>query len=162
MISLIVAYSKNFVIGKDGQIPWHIPEDLLHFKETTGTYPVIMGRKTWDSIPEKFRPLPGRINIAITREPKDELFFDPKQPVWRNSLSAALSFANMVSPHAFIIGGADIYRQALNANAVQRVIASELNEAYDGDTFFPDLKQLGWTGTVNKEFEKFKVVEYTK
>lgn len=162
MINIIVAYAQNFAIGKDGKIPWHLPEDMQHFKEVTAHYPVVMGRKTWDSIPDKFRPLPGRMNIVITREPRQALFFDPKQPHWANSLKAALKLADFESREIFIIGGAEIYKQALDSNVVQRVIASEIKEPYEGDVFFPDLKQMGWGGTVTKEFEKFNVVEYVK
>ena len=68
-IALIYARAANGVIGKDGTMPWHLPEDLAHFKRLTLGCPVIMGRKTWDSLPERFRPLPGRINIVITRQP---------------------------------------------------------------------------------------------
>lgn len=162
MTTIIVAYAQNFVIGKEGKIPWHLPEDMQHFKEITAHYPVVMGRKTWDSIPDKFRPLPGRMNIVITREPKQELFFDPKQPHWTTSLEAALRLARFESREVFIIGGAEIYKQAIDADQVQRVIASEIRESYEGDVFFPDLRQMGWVGAVTKEFDKFKVVEYTK
>jgi dihydrofolate reductase len=155
MITIIVAYSKNFVIGKDGQIPWHIPEDLKHFKKITGNSPLIMGRVTWESLPVK--PLPNRLNVVVSRKL-------PSLGRVVNSLEHAITFCDLMDGRRnyFIIGGGRIYREALKQNLVDKVIASEVKASYDGDTFFPDLYKLGWKSNLLEEHELFNVVEYTK
>ena len=124
MITLVLAMANNGVIGKDGAIPWRIPEDLKRFKQLTLGKPVIMGRKTWDSLPRK--PLPGRDNIVVTR-----------QPQWRAdgaipaaSLEEGLAKAGDVS----VIGGGEIYREAL-ARA-DRIELTEIHGDFDGDAHF--------------------------
>jgi dihydrofolate reductase len=162
VVNIIVAYDKNRAIGKDGQLLWHLTEDMAHFKEVTGTSPVIMGRKTWDSLPARFKPLPRRLNIVVSRTKHDAVFYSPSEPYWVTSLKSALRLVdNMQSgSDVFIIGGGEIYREALNEGVVDRVIASEVRGNYEGDTFFPEL--LGWKGEVKKEFKDFVVVEYLK
>lgn len=131
-INLIYARAANGVIGKDGQMPWHLPEDLAHFKQLTSGCPVIMGRKTWDSLPERFRPLPGRLNIVITRKENWS-----KNGVQRaSSLREALQICESESV-VWVIGGAQIYAQALPlAHAVE---VTEIEGDYDGDAFAPEL-----------------------
>lgn len=160
MINIIVAYDVNRVIGKDGQLPWHFSEDMAHFKKTTGTSPVIMGRKTWDSLPVK--PLPRRMNVAISRTKQQSVFYSSLDPFWAVSLEAAIRLVSYMEPDSdiFIIGGGEIYREALAKGLVDRVIASEVKGGYEGDTFFPEL--LGWKSEIKENFEKFTVVEYTK
>lgn len=155
MISIIVAYSKNFIIGKDGQIPWKISEDMKHFKKVTGNSPIILGRVTWDNLPKK--PLPNRLNVVISRQ-------TPFIGTMVNSLEHAITFCDLMdgSRNYFIIGGGQIYQEALEKNLVDRVIASEIKASYDGDTFFPDLYKLGWKSKLLQEYELFNVVEYTK
>lgn len=106
-LSMIVAYGDDNVIGVDGKVPWRCPEDMKFFKETTMGHAVIMGRKTWDSIPVKFRPLPGRMNIVLTRGAVDQIGTNAAA-----SLEAALDMAYKCDVRPFIIGGAEVYRQA--------------------------------------------------
>ena len=131
-IALIYARAANGTIGKGGTMPWHLPEDLAHFKRLTSGCPVIMGRKTWDSLPARFRPLPGRRNIVITRQ--DNWSQNGVQRA--SSLPEALQ---MCEPAAtvWVMGGAQIYAQALPLAA--RVEVTEIAQDFDGDTFAPAL-----------------------
>jgi dihydrofolate reductase len=129
---LIYARAANGVIGKCGVLPWHLPEDLAHFKAKTLGCPVVMGRKTWNSLPPRFRPLPGRRNIVVTRnagwaEPGAE-----RAP----SLSEALSRVAQ-EPLVWVIGGADIFSQSLPIADVVEV--TELHRDFDGDVTMPPL-----------------------
>ncbi|SEA87558.1 dihydrofolate reductase [Variovorax sp. YR216] len=131
-INLILARAANGVIGLNGVMPWHLPEDLAHFKKQTGGAPVIMGRKTWDSLPPRFRPLPGRRNIVITRQP-DWLAEGAERVA---SLQEALSICERdASPEAWVIGGAQIYAEA--EPIAQRAIITEIARDYEGDAFAP-------------------------
>lgn len=160
MIIAIVSYDENRCIAKDGKIPWHISEDMQHFKDTTGTCPLIMGRKTWDSLPVK--PLPKRTNIVVSRTKHEMLFYSPIEPFWVTSLDAALRLVMNTEPDSdvFIIGGGEIYKEALDKGLVHKVIASEIKGSFEGDTCFPELP--GWKSEVKKEFEEFVVKEYTR
>ena len=131
-INMIYARAANGVIGKDGVMPWHLPEDLAHFKRLTQGWPVIMGRKTWDSLPPKFRPLPGRTNIVITRQ--SDWQATGAQPV--SSLPAALELCR-TSAEVWIIGGAQIYAQA--EPLAHRLEVTEIAQAFEGDAFAPSL-----------------------
>jgi dihydrofolate reductase len=102
-LGLIFARARNGVIGKAGGLPWHLPEDMAHFKQVTMGCPVIMGRKTWDSLPERFRPLPGRTNIVVTRAPQ----WNAPGAVRAASLPEAVALCTG-QPQAWVIGGADI------------------------------------------------------
>ncbi len=136
-LHLIYARARNGVIGKDNQIPWHLPEDLAHFKRVTLGQPVIMGRKTWDSLPARFRPLPGRVNIVVTR-----------QADWRADgaqRAASLEEARQLcadAPDAWIMGGAEIYRQA--EPLASTAVVTEIDADFEGDAFGPELG-AGWT-----------------
>ena len=131
-INLIYARAANGIIGKDGTMPWHLPEDLAHFKQLTQGCPVVMGRKTWDSLPPRFRPLPGRSNIVITR-----------QPDWTGSGAqrvSSLTEALQLCGHAetvWVMGGAQIYAQALPL--AHRVEVTEIERDFDGDAYAPVL-----------------------
>lgn len=131
-INLIYARAANGVIGKDGVMPWHLPEDLAHFKQLTHGCPVIMGRKTWDSIPPKFRPLPGRTNIVITRQTD----WQAEGARRAGSLKEALALAGAV-PDIWVIGGAQIYAQAEPLAA--RVEVTEIAQDFEGDAYAPTL-----------------------
>jgi dihydrofolate reductase len=131
-INLIYARAANGVIGKDGVMPWHLPEDLAHFRKLTHGCPVIMGRKTWDSLPPKFRPLPGRTNIVITRQ--DDWQAEGAQRA--AGLPDALAQAGNV-PDIWIIGGAQIYAQA--EPLAGRVEVTEIAQDFDGDAYAPTL-----------------------
>lgn len=131
-LHLIYARAANGVIGKDNTLPWHLPEDLAHFKRTTLGCPVIMGRKTWDSLPPKFRPLPGRLNIIITRDTG----FVAEGAAIAHSLEAARDLCPTGSD-AWVIGGAQIYAQALPL--AHTVVVTEIARDFDGDAFAPTL-----------------------
>jgi dihydrofolate reductase len=136
MIAIVVAYSDNFAIGKGGKIPWHIPEDLARFAKITKGGTVIMGRKTWESLPEKVRPLPDRNNLVVTSKPIDGvLTFD--------SLPKAIMFAELkFAGDIFLIGGQGIYEEGLQyATKVHATEVSILVE--DADAFFPNLHNSG-------------------
>jgi dihydrofolate reductase len=138
-LSIVVAISVNNAIGKDNQLLWHLPADLKHFKEITSGNTIIMGRKTYDSIG---RPLPNRRNIVITR--KADLSIPNVEVV--HSLEEAISLCKAEN-EAFVIGGAEIYRQALQFT--NRIYLTTVHQDYDADTFFPELKENEW-----KEVEK--------
>jgi len=131
-LNLIYARAANGVIGRDNQLPWHLPEDLAHFKRTTLGCPVIMGRKTWDSLPPKFRPLPGRMNIVVTRDTA----WHADGATVAHSLEAARDRCPPGS-EAWVIGGAQIYAQALPL--ASHVVVTEIARDFDGDAFAPTL-----------------------
>ena len=129
-IGLIWAQARNRVIGKNGVMPWHLPEDLAHFKRVTLNHPVIMGRKTWDSIPPKFRPLPGRTNIVVTRQAD----WHEKGAQCSSSLREALQQCEN-SNQVWVIGGAQIYAQALPL--ADELVVTEIDADFDGDAHAP-------------------------
>ncbi|MEE6389634.1 MULTISPECIES: dihydrofolate reductase [Microbacterium] len=131
-VGLIWAEAAGGVIGAEGGMPWYVPEDLAHFKETTQGAPVVMGRKTWDSLPERFRPLPGRDNIVVTRQ-QDWTAEGARR-------AATVSEAVRGQEKVWIIGGAEIFRQVI-ADA-DRLEVTELDLEVDGDTFAPP--KTGW------------------
>ena len=135
-LTLIAAVARNGVIGKDHRLPWHLPADLKHFKELTTGRAVIMGRKTWESLPEKFRPLPDRRNIVVTRNAG----YRAEGAVVVTSLPAALATAQSDEP--FVIGGAELYAAALPL--ADRLQLTEIDAAFDGDTRFPALAPREW------------------
>lgn len=131
-LGLIYARSRNGVIGKDNALPWRLPEDLVHFKAVTQGCPVIMGRKTWDSLPPKFRPLPGRCNIVVTRDGGWQADGVDRAA----SLEQALALCGD-APRVWVIGGAQIYHQAAPLAHVAQVTIIDAD--YDGDAFAPEL-----------------------
>ena len=138
-LKLIYARSRNGVIGRDGQLPWHLPADLAHFKQTTLGQAVVMGRKTWDSLPPRFRPLPGRRNVVLTR-----------QADWAQAgaeraadLAQALALCGDAQ-EIWVMGGAQIYAQA--QPLAQRIELTEIDRAYEGDAWAPELG-AGWRET---------------
>jgi len=133
-ISIIVAMAANGVIGRDNQLPWHLPADLKHFKQTTMGKPILMGRKTWESIG---RPLPGRTNIVITR---DSTYSAAGCEVV-NSIDAAITAAGE-QDEVMVIGGAELYRQVLPDT--DTIYLTRIHKAFDGDTHFPDIRNTEW------------------
>jgi dihydrofolate reductase len=131
-VHLIFARARNGVIGKDGQMPWHLPEDLAHFKRQTQGHPVLMGRKTWDSLPPRFRPLPGRRNVVITRQADWHAEGAERAANLKDAIALCAG-----SPEVWVIGGGEIYAQALPL--AQRVVVTEIAQDFDGDTFAPVL-----------------------
>ncbi|WP_370679038.1 dihydrofolate reductase [Comamonas sp. GB3 AK4-5] len=140
-VNLIYARAANGVIGKDNAMPWHLPEDLAHFKTLTQGHPVVMGRKTWDSLPPRFRPLPGRTNIVVTRQANWQADTQPDPAnattVRANSLEAALQEAARHGSNVWVMGGAQIYAQALPL--AQRVEVTIIHQDFDGDAHAPTL-----------------------
>ena len=142
LISLIVAHSSNRVIGIDGQLPWHIPDDLKYFKAITIGKPIIMGRKTFDSIG---KPLPGRLNIIITKN----IDLTIEECVVVNNLEAAITEAknyfktqDTEQEEIFIIGGAQIFKQSMEF--VNKIYITEVHAEYAGDVFFDELSDNDW------------------
>ncbi|MCG2593030.1 dihydrofolate reductase [Ramlibacter sp. XY19] len=131
-LGLIYARARNGVIGKDNQMPWHLPEDLAHLKQTTIGKPVIMGRKTWDSLPAKFRPLPGRRNIVITRQPDWQAAGAERA----STVEEAIALCGDV-PLAWVIGGAEIYKLALPHADI--AVVTEIDADFEGDVYAPQL-----------------------
>lgn len=143
-LKLIYARSRNGVIGHQGQMPWHLPEDLAHFRRTTLGQPVIMGRKTWDSLPARFRPLPGRLNIVITRQASWRPEPDSTEVLRASALPEALALcAGRTGPQdtVWVMGGAQIY--ALAAPLAQQAVVTEIEADYEGDALAPRLDE-GW------------------
>lgn len=136
-VHLIYARASNGVIGKDNAMPWHLPEDMAHFKQLTGGCAVIMGRKTWDSLPPRFRPLPGRTNIVVTRQAQ----WRAEGALRADSLEQALEQARAATAQAgqpvWVMGGAQIYAQALHL--ASRVEVTEIAQAFEGDAYAPTL-----------------------
>lgn len=148
-ISIIVAVSINGVIGKDNKLPWHLPADMAFFKEKTNGHCVITGRKNYESIPEKYRPLPNRTNIVITRQK------DYKAPgaIVVHSIEEAMVEAQKTShPEIFIIGGAEIYNQALALDFVDTIYLTQIHYVFEGDTYFPELHGEAWHEIANEDF----------
>lgn len=129
-LALIAAVARNGCIGRDGELPFRLFEDQQHFRRVTIGHPVIMGRKTWDSLPPRFRPLPGRRNIVVTRNPR----WQPDGAEAAASLQAALAAVGH-EPAAFVIGGGELYREALPR--ADELVLTEIDRDIDGDTFFP-------------------------
>ncbi|HQR04180.1 MAG: dihydrofolate reductase [Proteobacteria bacterium] len=138
-LALIAAVARNGAIGKDNQLLWRIPEDLRFFKSTTLDATVIMGRKTWESLPAQFRPLPRRRNIVVSRQAG---YAAPGADV-AASLERALEMAADAS--VFVIGGAELYALALPR--AERLILTEVDLAPDADAFFPDFDRRQWRET---------------
>jgi dihydrofolate reductase len=150
--TIIAAIDQENAIGKNGEIPWHYPEDLKHFRNLTKGETVIMGRKTYFSLPEDFRPLPERENIVLTRGNPE---VDESVKVM-NSLEEAYESAE--NEKVFIAGGASIYKQTLKE--ADEMILTRVPGTYDGDTFFPDWDKEAWQLTERDEsgnllFERF-------
>jgi len=136
-IYLVAAVAKNGVIGAGGRLPWHLPEDLKHFKNLTLGHPVIMGRRTWESLG---KPLPGRENIVISRQAG----FEAPGASVAASLPAAIALCTG-EPVVFVIGGAEIYAAALSL--ADGLVLTEIDADYDGDTRFPDWDRAAWRAT---------------
>ena len=144
-ISLVVAASENNAIGKNNQLIWHLPNDLKFFKNTTWGFPVIMGRKSFESVN---KPLPGRTNIVITTNPdwKVETVI-----VVKNLKDAIQKAAETNSKQIFIIGGGEIYKQSMDI--ADSIYITRVHADLEGDTFFPEIDKSKWKLTSNQDFE---------
>ncbi|WP_295379996.1 dihydrofolate reductase [uncultured Pseudacidovorax sp.] len=141
-LNLIYARAANGVIGRDNALPWHLPEDMAHFRTQTRGCPVIMGRRTWDSLPPRFRPLPGRTNIVVTRQAD----WQAEGAVRAGSLAEAIAIAGD-APELWVIGGAQLYAEA--APLARRAVVTEIDRVFEGDAFAPVL-DAGWRETARE------------
>ena len=142
LISMIAAMGRNRVIGKDNDIPWHLPDDFKYFKDTTKGYYVIMGRKNWESLPPSFQPLPNRTNLVITRQPN----FKANGATVISSLEEALKMAKDAGEsEAFVIGGGEIYRMALEM--ANKIYLTEIESPFEGQVTFPAFDKTTWKET---------------
>ena len=144
-ISLVVAASENNAIGKNNQLIWHLPNDLKFFKNTTWGFPVIMGRKSFESVN---KPLPGRTNIVITTNPD----WKAETVIVVNNLKDAIQkAAETNSKQIFIIGGGEIYKQSMDI--ADSIYITRVHADLEGDTFFPEIDKSKWKLTSNQDFE---------
>lgn len=158
-LSLITAMDDNRVIGINNTLPWHIPEDLQHFKNTTKGHTVIMGRKTYDSL-GVYKPLPNRVNIVISRTQYQD---NEHQDVhFTSSLENAINLAPFLSHSAdtFIIGGSEIYTQALPL--VECMYITHVIGTHCGNKFFPHFDLADWDTTTIGSGEKYNILKYTR
>lgn len=136
IVSAIAAVSDNGIIGRKGALPWHLPDDLRFFQRTTSGHPVIMGRRNWDSIPAGLRPLKGRPNIVITRQSG----FTAEGARVVGSIDEALKAARSTgTDEAFVIGGAEIYREAFYRGLVDRAYITRVHAQVEGDVRMPEM-----------------------
>ena len=171
MITIIAALTRNRVIGRDGGIPWHIPEDLKLFRKTTLGHAVIMGRRTFQSLR---KPLDGRLNIVISttlrgteevnrtkegnRGGKPD---DPdSSPIICSTFHEAVATARRRDRDIFITGGTEVYRQALPV--ADRMLLSVIFQEYEGDTYFPQFDEADWKKTTSQRYSEFELVVYDR
>lgn len=154
-IIIIAAVAKNNVIGKDGKMPWDIKEDLEHFKRLTLNHTVVMGRKTFDSLP--FKPLKNRTNIVLTSNKE----FSHDRVVVRHSLKEAIDFAkDKAEEKLFIIGGQKVYAEGMRYADTLEI--TRINKAYDGDTYFPEINNEEWKIEATDPRQEYSFVTYAK
>ena len=165
-LSLIVAIGKHREIGKNNDLLWHLPRDMQFFKETTLGHIVVMGRKNWESIPERFRPLKGRENIILTR---NKSFKAEGAKIIHEFEDLKNIISDNDGRKCFIIGGAQVYDIALKSGLVNEMFVTEVDETFDADTYFPFVNEDGWEVEVVFEYaadEKnpysFRVKRYWK
>ncbi|MBT4377050.1 dihydrofolate reductase [archaeon] len=151
-LTLIAAFSKNNVIGIESRIPWKISDDIKHFKELTIGHPVIMGRKTYESIPEKFRPLPGRKNIVLSRENS----FNENIYLAKN-MEEALQFTN--GNLTYVMGGGEIYNLFLPLS--NKMELTKVDKNFEGDSFFPKIDWNDWNLVNSIEKQTKKGLKYS-
>lgn len=140
-VSVIAAVAENRVIGKNNDLAWHLPDDLKFFKETTKGRTVVMGRKNYESIPHKYRPLPGRPNVILTTNPD---YKAERCTVFTDLNTALREIEREGETHCFIIGGGEIYRLALEKNVADDMYITQVHAAVEGDTFFPKTDGEKW------------------
>ena len=149
-VSLIVAVGESLEIGKDNDLLWHLPKDMRFFTQSTKGHHVIMGRKNWESIPLKYRPLSQRTNIVVSR--RDNMVFEGGEHVKTIEEGIKLARENG-DDEAFIIGGGQIYRVALNNDLVDTLYITRVHANFDADTFFPEIDFSNWKETSSVHFE---------
>jgi len=164
--ALIVAMDSEGGIGKNNDLMWHLPTDMKFFKDTTQGQIVVMGRKNYDSIPEKYRPLPNRLNVVLTR---NEHFNAPDCLVFHSLETCLKHFEEETERIVFIIGGGEIYRMALESDMLDEMYITHVHHRYEAETFFPRFEEENWESHVIFEQEKdaqheaaFTVKKYTR
>jgi dihydrofolate reductase len=167
MIKLIVAKANNHTIGKDNDLIWHLPADMRFFTQTTKGHVVIMGRRNWDSIPLKYRPLSDRINAVVTRNKS----FSHSDCDTFNSVEDAINFYKLNHPDKdiFIIGGGQIYEYVIKNNLIDEMFITHIHHDFDGDTWFPEFEESNWKKEQILDFKKdeknphdFTIFKYIK
>ncbi len=145
MINIVVAKASNNVIGAKNDLIWHLPNDLKHFKSLTSGHPIIMGRKTFESLG---RPLPNRTNIVVTRDQN----WNAEDIEITSSLVKAIETAKKIDEDVYIIGGGNIYKQAMEFTDVLYI--TEVHHEFDGDTYFPEIDSEEWEEVEREDFKK--------
>jgi dihydrofolate reductase len=167
IVSIIVAMSANRGIGKNNDLMWHLPEDMKFFKEKTFGHPVIMGRKNYESIPEKFRPFKNRLNIVISRQDN----YSAPGCILVQNLTEAIEVAQQdEQDEIFVIGGGQVYRESLELGKVNRMYITQVEAVFDdAEVFFPEFDESLWNRKELFKKEKdekhqysFVVYEYNK
>ncbi|MEC2056615.1 dihydrofolate reductase [Peribacillus psychrosaccharolyticus] len=153
MISLMLAMDENRVIGKDNQLPWHLPADLQYFKKVTMGHPIVMGRKTYESIG---RLLPGRVNIIITRNKS----FQVNGAVILHNVAEIKEYADKCEKEVFVIGGAEIFREILPET--DKLYITQIHHTFEGDTYFPQIDSNQWrvTSSVKGKVDELNVYQH--
>jgi len=165
-VSLIVAMDSERGIGKNNDLMWHLPADMKFFKETSTGHIVVTGRKNYDSIPERFRPLPNRENAVLTRNSDYEA---PGAVVFSSLEKCLKHYQDETERTVYIIGGGQIYKEVMAMDVLDEMYITHVNQVYGADTFFPEFDESKWT--VETVFEQevdekhavsFEVRKYTK
>lgn len=160
-LTLIAAVAENGVIGRNGEMPWYFPEDLERFKQRTLGHPVIVGRVTYESIVNRIDgPLPGRTNIVLTQHPERVDTSDPAVRVATTTDEAIQLAREAGAKRAFVAGGASLYEQFLPI--ADRLALTEIHEAFEGDTRFPDWERDNWQETERETRDELSFVTYER
>jgi dihydrofolate reductase len=154
-LTVVVAIGDNGVIGRDGDLPWSRTGDLAHFKALTTGHPIVMGRTTFESIG---RPLPGRTSIVLTRDPA----WTAEGVEVVHGLDEALAVAAGLDDDVFLIGGAQVYAEALAQDVVDRMVVTRVHQSPDGDAWFPELDWSLWPETSRETYDGFDIVTHDR
>lgn len=165
-VSLIVAAGENLEIGKNNDLLWHLPKDMRFFTQSTKGHYVIMGRKNWESIPLKYRPLSNRVNVVVSRQDS----INVEGGVHVKTIEEGIELArNNNDDEAFIIGGGQIYRLAIEKDLVDTIYFTRVHSSFEADTFFPKIDLSRWKEESNEYFESdeknpfsFTIYHYSK
>lgn len=166
IVSIIAAVAENRIIGKDNDLIWNLPADMKFFKETTTGHAVIMGRKNYYSIPEKYRPLPGRQNIIISRQKA----FEAPDCIVANSVEEGIKKAAEINPgEIFIIGGGEIFTYSITHKLANRLYITHIHHSFNGDVYFPEFDMSNWHQKTIRKYDAdeknpfpFTIVQYDR
>lgn len=166
IVSAIAAVAENRVIGKDNDLIWDLPEDMKFFMSTTKGHHVITGRRNYESIPHKYRPLKGRVNMVITRSTD----YEAPGAMVLNQIEEAIDLARKAGEEeCFVIGGGQIYKLALEKGLLDRMYITHIHESFDGDTYYPEFDPNDWDTTILREHpvdekhaQSFTITEYNR